>query len=69
MRKLPVCYLKQAKMSVFFFFKTGEQYDRTSPVWDVGTVGWWEDVGKGCGRLNIVKIMCTHACKLKNDTC
>jgi hypothetical protein len=37
-------------------------------------VGIWyqwegEEVGKGCGRVNIVQILCTHVCKWKNETC
>jgi hypothetical protein len=31
--------------------------------------GWYqwkgEEVGKGCGRVNIVQILCTHVCKWK----
>jgi hypothetical protein len=26
-------------------------------------------VGKDCKRVNMVQILCTHACKWKNDTC
>jgi hypothetical protein len=30
----------------------------------------WEgkDVGKSCGRMNMVQIPCTHVCKWKDDT-
>jgi hypothetical protein len=30
---------------------------------------WWrgELAGKGCRRVNMVQILCTHLCKLKND--
>jgi hypothetical protein len=28
-----------------------------------------EAVRKGCERVNIVKILCIHVCKWKNDTC
>jgi hypothetical protein len=28
-----------------------------------------EDVRKGCGRGNMVKILCTHVYKWKNETC
>jgi hypothetical protein len=28
-----------------------------------------EEVGKGCGRVNIVQILCTHVQKWKNDNC
>jgi hypothetical protein len=54
-------YLKQTKMSFFFFFyKIREQEGGTGPVWR----GWYqwegEEVGKGCGRMNTVQILCTH---------
>jgi hypothetical protein len=26
-------------------------------------------VGKGCGRVNMIPILCTHVCKWKNETC
>jgi hypothetical protein len=25
----------------------------------------WEDVGRGCRRVNMMQILCTHACKWK----
>jgi hypothetical protein len=28
-----------------------------------------EEIGRGCGRVNMVQILCTHVCKWKNDTC
>jgi hypothetical protein len=32
-------------------------------------VGGGEEMRKGCRRVNIVQILCTHVCKWKNDTC
>jgi hypothetical protein len=32
-------------------------------------VGGREEVGKGCVRVNIMQILCTHVCEWKNDTC
>jgi hypothetical protein len=29
----------------------------------------WEELGKGCGKVHIVLILCTHVCKWKNETC
>jgi hypothetical protein len=29
----------------------------------VGTSGRKEEIGKGCRRLNMVQILCTHVCK------
>jgi hypothetical protein len=34
----------------------------------IGVSGAEEEVGKGCRRVNIVQIECTHVCKWKNDT-
>jgi hypothetical protein len=31
----------------------------------VGTSGRREEVGKGCGKVNIVQILCAHVCKWK----
>jgi hypothetical protein len=46
-------YLKQAKMSFFFFYKIGEQEGGTGPAgWgerSVGISGRAEEVGKECG--------------------
>jgi hypothetical protein len=53
-------YLKQTKVS-FFLNKIGEQEGKIGPI--------WEEVGKGCRRVNVVQILCTHVCKWKNDTC
>jgi hypothetical protein len=53
-------YLKQTKMSFFFFCKIGEQEGRTGPVCGVGTSGSGEEVGKGCGKVNMVQILCTY---------
>jgi hypothetical protein len=32
------------------------------------TSGRGKEVGKGCGRVNIVQILSTYVCKWKNDT-
>jgi hypothetical protein len=59
-------YLKQTKM-LNFFYKSGEQEVREGSVWGVGTNGSGEDVGRGCRRVNMVQIFCTHVCKWKNE--
>jgi hypothetical protein len=51
------------------FFKNGGQEDKTGPVWRAGTSGKGEDIRKGCRRMNVVEIFCTHGCKWKNETC
>jgi hypothetical protein len=35
----------------------------------VGTTGRREEVDKGCRKVNMVQILCTHVCKWKNETC
>jgi hypothetical protein len=62
-------YLKQTKMSFFFFHKIGEQEGEAGPVWVVGTSGRDEDVGRGCRRMDIIQILCTHVCKWKIEGC
>jgi hypothetical protein len=62
-------YLKQTKMYFFFLLQNW----RTGRQEQVQFGGWnqWEDddVGKEFGRVNMAKILCTHVCKWKNDTC
>jgi hypothetical protein len=53
-------YLKQTKMS---FFKNREQKGKSGPVWVLVPAG---EERKGCKKVNIVKILCTHVCKWKN---
>jgi hypothetical protein len=50
-------YLKQTKLSFlfFFFYKIREQEGGTGP-----TSGSGEEVGKGCGKVNMVQILCTY---------
>jgi hypothetical protein len=58
-------YLKQTKTSLFE--KEGEE-GKTCPVWRLVTVG----VGghkERWRRVNVVKILYTHVCKWKNETC
>jgi hypothetical protein len=47
-------YLKQTKMSFFFFYKIRELEGSTGSAGGEGVpVKGREDVGKGCGRVNI----------------
>jgi hypothetical protein len=50
-------YLKQTKMSFFFFYKIGAQEGGTGELF--GTSGRGQEVGKGRGKVNIVQILCT----------
>jgi hypothetical protein len=61
-----ISYLKQAIF--FFFYKNGEQEGKTGPVWGLVSVAG-KEVGKGCRRVNMVRIPCTHVCKWKNEIC
>jgi hypothetical protein len=62
-------YLKQTKMS-FFLNKIREKKGETGPVQGEGILYQSrEKLGNGCGRVNIVEILCTYVCKWKNDTC
>jgi hypothetical protein len=45
-KKLFYSYLKQTKISFFFFNKIREQEIRTDPVWR----GWFQWEGGGCGE-------------------
>jgi hypothetical protein len=41
------------------FYKNREQEGKTGPVWGLVPVGR-EDIRKGCRRVNMVEILCTH---------
>jgi hypothetical protein len=62
-------YLKQ-KCPCFssFLIQIGEQEARTDPDYVVGTRGGG-GVWKCWKRVNMMQILCTHACKWKNDIC
>jgi hypothetical protein len=57
-------YLKQEKMSFFFFNKIREQEGRTGPAWGVGNASRKEEeVGKRVETGEYGEILCTHVCK------
>jgi hypothetical protein len=61
-------YLKQ-KRHFFFFIKTENRRAEQVLPGGVGTSGRGEVAEKGCRKVNIVQILCTHVCKWKNETC
>jgi hypothetical protein len=62
-------YLKQTKMTFYFFYKIGNRRAEQVLPGVIGTSGKGEEVRKMYGRVNIVQILCTNVCKWKNDTC
>jgi hypothetical protein len=64
-----VTILNKQKLSFFFLFKIRDQKGSIGPVWGVGINGKGDDMGKGCRRVNMVKILCIHMCKWENETC
>jgi hypothetical protein len=69
-QETPCASILNKQKYIYFSFTESEnrRVEQVLPV-GVGTSGRWEDVGKGCGRVNTVQILCTHVCKWKNDTC
>jgi hypothetical protein len=53
----------------FFFYKNGEQEGKTGSGWGIGTSGSGEGIKKGCKRVNMMEMLCTHVCKWINGTC
>jgi hypothetical protein len=53
-------YLKQTKMSVFFFFNKTKDRGQKRSCLGVDTDGKGEDIRKGCKRVNIVEILYAH---------
>jgi hypothetical protein len=50
-------------------YKNRKQEGRTSPVWGIFSSGKRYDMERGCRRVNMVQILCTHGCKWKIETC
>jgi hypothetical protein len=62
-------YLKQAKMSGFFFSFTKLENRRVKQVLP-GVGGGTSGKGRGgWRRVNMVQILCIHVCKWKNEIC
>jgi hypothetical protein len=59
------------KQKYLFFSLTKSENKRSEQILsgEVGSSGRGEDVGKGYGRVNMVKFLWTHECKWKNATC
>jgi hypothetical protein len=53
----------------FFFYEIREQEGRAGPASRFGTSGRGQVVGKECGRVNMVQILCSQVCKCKTDSC
>jgi hypothetical protein len=41
------------------YFQNKDQEGKTGPVWRLEPV-WGADIRKGCGRVNVVEILCIH---------
>jgi hypothetical protein len=54
---IAIFYLKQTKMSFSQKQRTGRQ---NSSYLGVGTSGSRENIRKGCRRMNMMEILCTH---------
>jgi hypothetical protein len=60
-------YLKQTKMSFFFFTKLENR--RVEQVLFGGWFQWKvKDIETGYRRVNMVQVLCTNVCKWKNET-
>jgi hypothetical protein len=65
-----VAILSKQKCHFFLLFSSyriREEEGRTGPAWGVGTGRRGEKVRRGCRRVNMVQILCTHVCKWKNE--
>jgi hypothetical protein len=54
---------------IFLSFTKAEDRRVKQSLLGIGINGRGEEVEKGCGRVNMVQILCTCECKWKNDTC
>jgi hypothetical protein len=57
-------------MSFIFIYKIREKrMEQVLPAGEGGcTSERGKEMGKGLGKVHIIKILCTHVCKWKNDT-
>jgi hypothetical protein len=62
-------HLKLAKMLFFAFTKSKNRKAEQVLPREIDNSWRGEEVGKGCRRVNMVQILCTHVCNWKNDTC
>jgi hypothetical protein len=64
-------YLKQAKLSFFFLSLAKSKNRREEQILPGGidTSRRGKDMGKGCKRVNMVQILCTHEWEWRKDTC
>jgi hypothetical protein len=56
-------------MSFFSFTKSQNRQVEQGLSGVTGTSGKGKDVGKWCRRVNMLQILCAHACEWKNCTC
>jgi hypothetical protein len=57
------------KCFVLFCFQKQRIGRQNRSCLGAGTSGRRKDIRKGCRRVNMVEILCTHVCKWKNETC
>jgi hypothetical protein len=55
-----IAILKKAKLSFFFFLPNQKTGGQNRFCLGVGTSGRREEMWKGCKRVNMKKILCTH---------
>jgi hypothetical protein len=69
MKQAPCIAILNQQKCHFFHLQNGITGDKTGSAWGVDTSTRGENAGRGCRRVNMVHILCTHICKWKNDTC
>jgi hypothetical protein len=50
-------------MSFFFLYKSENRRLEQILPQGIDTSGWEEEVGRGCRRVNMMQILCTHVYK------
>jgi hypothetical protein len=56
-------FLCLKKCHLFSFTKLEDWWAEQVLSGELVSVGLGEEVGKGCGRVNMAQILCTHVCK------
>jgi hypothetical protein len=61
-------FLKQTNMTLCILRNQRREGQHEVQFGGIGGNGTVEDVGKGCRKVNMVQILCTHVYEWKNDT-
>jgi hypothetical protein len=63
-----MCFISYENIKTSSYAKSENRMVEQILPWGVHASGRGEEMEKGCRRVDIVQILCTHVCKWKNET-